>query len=71
MTVNKHLNVKDRVSRQIEIGKPERHFGNITEKYKSKQGVGFVPITLFAVKWDDKDNIERGYMEEGLQKEEE
>jgi len=63
------LKLNDRVSRQIEIGRPERKFGIIIEIYKSKQGFVYTPMRLFAVRWDNIGNEERGYFEEGLQKE--
>ena len=62
------LKVGDKVSRQIELFKPPRRYGNITEIYKSKQGVGFTPMTMYAIKWDDGE-IGRDYFEVSLQKE--
>lgn len=61
------LKIGQRVSRQIEIGKPERRYGEIVNRYKSKQGVGFIPITLYDVKFDNSGIVEKGFMEEYLQ----
>lgn len=62
------IKLNDRVSKQIEIGKPARKYGTIVEKYKSSQGITHAPITLFSIKWDNE-GIRRGYTEERLQKE--
>lgn len=62
------LNINDRVSRQIEIGKPERRYGIITNKYRARQGVMTTPINIFDIKWDDGEEG-KGYFEVSLQKE--
>lgn len=59
----------DRVSRQIVLGEKERRYGTIVKKYKTSQGIGFTPIILFDIKWDNSEIIERGFMEQYLQKE--
>lgn len=62
------LKVGDKVSRQINIGEPERKHGIITEIYKSKQGFYHTPQKLYAVRWDD--GIEdRGFFEVSLERE--
>ena len=63
------LKIGDRVSRQINIGEPERRYGNIIEIYRTTQGIGFTPHKLYAIKWDDEENIQKGYLEVSLQKE--
>jgi hypothetical protein len=63
------LKIGDRVSRNIMLSKPERKYGEVVEIYKSKQGMGYSPTRLYAVKWDGEKEIQRGYFEEGLQKE--
>lgn len=63
------IKLGDRVSRVIEMGNPSagRRYGTVIKEYKSKQGVGFTPVRLFDVKWEDNGEIGKGYMEEGLQ----
>ena len=63
------LKIGDRVSCQVKFGEPRIH-GVIVEIYKTKQGVGYTPMKLFAIKWDGVEQVARGYMEAYLQKEE-
>lgn len=63
------LKVGDRVSRQLSPNEL-RKYGVIVEKYKTRQGIGFTPFTMFAIKWDNIEKVERGYLEQYLQKEE-
>lgn len=61
------LKVGDRVSRQINIGQPERKQGTITDVYFSKPSSTSPPRRLYAVKWDN--GVEdRGYFQEGLER---
>lgn len=60
--------VGDRVSQPLIFGQPDRHYGTVVKIYKSRQGVGFNPITLIDIEWDDK-GLQRGHMEQFLQKE--
>lgn len=63
-----NFEVNDRVSRQIEIGKPARKTGTIVIKYKSSQGTYAAPYWLYAIRWDGVDQVERGHLEQGLEK---
>ena len=64
------LKIGDRVSRAIEMGNPSagRRFGEVVEMYKGKQGSGYTPVRLYAVKWENGE-VSKGYFEETLQKE--
>jgi hypothetical protein len=59
----------DRVTRQVELGKPERKAGVIIDKYLSAQSSQSAPFTLYSVRWDDSHKIERGYIAERLERE--
>lgn len=60
----------DRVSRIIEIGRPDRRCGYVTKKYKSAQSSYSCTYWLYEVQFDNASEPERGFMEHGLQKEE-
>jgi hypothetical protein len=59
--------IGDRVSRIIMIGETPRYYGNIVEIYKTKNSGYHAPIKLFAIKWDNIEEIQRGYLEQSLQ----
>ncbi len=63
------LKVGDRVSRQIELFKPERRYGKIVKIYRSRQGCMTTPIKLYDIKWDNVEEIGLAYFEVSLQKE--
>ena len=58
------LQVGDRGARPYEIGGTRLRRGTITERYAAAPSsqVDQTPITLYAVRWDDTQSIERGYL---------
>ncbi len=64
------LKVEDRVSRQAGLNTNDKRHGTIVEVYVSRQGSYFSnSVRMYAIMWDDSNEVERGYLEEGLQKE--
>lgn len=62
------LHVGDRVTRPRFLNDREatpRH-GTITEVYRSVPSAVGTSHVLFAVRWEDTDLVERGYLENGL-----
>ncbi len=61
-----NLKVGDRVVRQLEIGGTALRHGVITDIYSTTRSsnVGAPSaIPLFAIRWDDNQQVERGYLE--------
>ena len=61
------LKIGDRVSSQIDIGKPAVHYGVIVEIIRSRPSFENISYKLFTVKWDDVEEVKKGYFESGLQ----
>jgi hypothetical protein len=60
--------IGDRVSTQIEIGKPERKQGTVVERYKSRQSTYSASFWLYSVRWDGGDTKTIGHLEVSLEK---
>lgn len=58
-----------RVSRQAEIGKPERRYGNVVRKYRTRQTSSGPGFFLYDVLFDGETEPSIGHLEECLQKE--
>lgn len=60
--------VGDRVTRQMEIGKPPRKTGTITEILRSKLSSTSGNFPLYTVLWDGVEVAEKGHFEQYLER---
>lgn len=59
---------KDRITRQIQIGYPERKAGVVKRVYTGRPtGTGRPGPDLYDIQWDNTDHIECGYLDIDLE----
>lgn len=63
MDLAPRFGIGDRVSRPRDLGPDApRQSGTIVDRYQGLPSGGGKTDTLYAVKWDDQEHIERGYL---------